>query len=253
MTIGSEMKGVYAVFLREILRYTKSKERIIGSLSMPLLFLLVFGIGLGSSVSLKGMDIGYLDFVAPGIVTMVLLFASIFSGVSIIWDRELGFMKEMLVAPVSRFSIIIGKCVGTAMTTMVQATLIYIIIVLIGGEMSILLLPVVWPVMFLVSLLFVSIGILIGSLLKNVESFQLIMNFIIQPMFFLSGALFPINQLPTWLQIVTYLDPMTYAVEVMRYLLTGVSSLPVHISVVALSLFTLSFFTLATWAFSRRE
>lgn len=251
--IKSEVKGAYAVFLREVLRYIRSKERILSSLSMPLLFLLVFGFGLGSSVNIKGLDISYLDFVAPGIVTMVLLFASIFSGVSIIWDRELGFMKEMLVAPVSRFSIVVGKCIGTATTTMVQATLIFLIIVLLGGKMSIYMLPVVWPVMFFVALLFVSIGVLIGSLLKNVESFQLIMNFVVQPMFFLSGALFPLNQLPTWLQIITYIDPMTYAVEVMRYLLAGVSSFSIYISVGALFIFTLIFFSLATWAFNRRE
>lgn len=251
--IINELKGAYAVFLREILRYVKSKERIVGSLSMPIFFLLIFGMGLGSSVALKGVNVSYLDFMAPGIVTMVLLFASVFSGVSVIWDRELGFMKEMLVAPVSRFSIVAGKCLGTAVTTMVQGTILLAIVLLMGAHVNLAMLPIVWPLMFAISLMFVSIGVTIGSMLKNIESFQVIMMFVVQPMFFLSGALFPINQMPIWLRVVTYLDPMTYGVEVMRYLMTGISSIPVVVSLALLFIFILTFFSIATWAFNRRE
>jgi ABC-2 type transport system permease protein len=253
MNLMHELSGMYAVFLRELIRYIRSKERIVGSLTFPLFFLLVFGVGLGSSVSLKGFNIDYLDFLAPGIIAMVLLFTSIFSGVSVIWDRELGFMKEMLIAPVSRFSIVMGKCIGTATSTMVQATLMFVIVILMGANIDVGMFPFALPVMFLASIMFVSIGVAVGSLLRNVEGFQVIMNFIIQPMFFLSGALFPINQLPTWLQVITYLDPMTYAVEIIRYIFTGVSTLPILMSFGALIFFVMFFFTFATWAFSRVE
>ncbi|MBD3155199.1 MAG: ABC transporter permease subunit [Candidatus Aenigmarchaeota archaeon] len=247
----SEILGIYTVWLREMIRYFRQKERIISSLTMPIFWLLIFGGSMRTSIDIGSVD--YNSFIAPGVVAMSILFTSIMSGISVIWDKELGFMKEMLVSPVSRFSIVLGKALGTATTAVIQGTMVMLISLIVGLEISFVTFISVIPLMVLISLGLVGIGISIASLMDNIEGFQLIMNFIVMPMFFLSGALFPINNLPSVLRVVTYVDPLTYGVETLRYTIIGVSNIPFGISlsvVIGFSLLTLS---VSAWLFSRRK
>ncbi|MBL7169991.1 MAG: ABC transporter permease [Candidatus Aenigmarchaeota archaeon] len=246
------MEAVYTVWLREMIRYFRAKERIVGSIAMPLFWLLIFGGSMSSSVSLiSGID--YRTFITPGILAMTLVFTSVFSGISVIWDRELGFMKEMLIAPVSRTSIMIGKALGSSTASLIQATVVLIISIIIGVKISATSFLLLIPGMILFALGMVGIGISIASVLKNMEGFHLIVNFLVMPMFFLSGALFPISNLPSWLKIITYIDPMTYAVELFRYTITGVSTFNPMLSFGVISGFTFLMIFLGGYLFSRRD
>jgi len=248
-----ETVAVYTIWLREVKRYFRAKERMVGSIVQPLFWFLIFGIGLGRSIQFTGMDINYFSFITPGIVGMSLLFVSIFSGVSVIWDREFGFLKEILVAPVSRLSIIVGKALGGATTATVQGTIILALSLVLGASIELHSVLLMFPVMILVSAGFVCLGLTIASLIDTMEGFQLIMNFVVQPMFFLSGALFPLRSLPDWLLAVTYLNPMTYSVELLRYIVTGLSSFDIMLSMGFVLVFTASMAVLASWAFNRRK
>lgn len=246
-----EFEATYAVCSRELIRYFRAKERIISTLFMPILWLLIFGSGMRSSVSLSGLD--YFSFIAPGIIAMSLMQNSIHSGMSIIWDKELGFMKEMLVAPVSRISIIFGKAMGTAITSLFQGLMVLIISVILGLDVSMGIIFLTIPLMLLISIGLVGIGISLGSILDNIESFGMIMSFLIMPMFFLSGALFPIDQLPPGIRFVTYLDPLTYGVELLRYVITGFSIIPFVVSFGVMFGFSVLMMIIAGRLFSRRN
>lgn len=248
-----EMEAVYTIWLREFKNYLRAKERIIGSLAMPLLWFLIFGMGLGSSISFTGVDVNYFSFIVPGIIAMSLLFTSLFAGVSVIWDREFGFMKEMLVAPVSRVSIVIGKALGGATTALIQSSFILIIAVAFGWDVSIISLLLFIPLILIISIGFVSLGLTIASLMQSTEGFQLIMNFIVMPMFFLSGALFPLNSLPEWLRLFTYANPMMYGVEILRFVSIGFSSFNPLISLATVVVFSSVMSLLGAYTFSKRE
>ena len=248
-----EAIAVYTIWLREVKRYFRAKERVIGSIAQPIFWFLIFGIGLGRSIQFTGLSVDYFSFITPGIVGMSLLFVSIFSGVSVIWDREFGFLKEILVAPVSRLSIVAGKALGGATTAAIQGILILMISLVLGANIPVQSVLLMIPLMVVISIGFVCLGLAIASLMDTMEGFQLIMNFVVQPMFFLSGALFPLQSLPEWLRIVTYLDPMTYCVEVLRYVTTGFSSFNITVSVVFILAFAASMSAFASWTFGRRK
>jgi len=253
-----ELEAVYTVWLREMLRYIRAKERMIGSLAMPIFWLLIFGSSIRASIEV-GID--YTSFIAPGIITMALMFNSIFSGITVIWDRELGFMKEMLVAPISRLSIVAGKALGGATTALIQGILLLILIFAIKSLSSeyfiavrtdVIVFLTMIPMMILIALGLVGLGIAIASRLDTLESFGLIMQFVIMPMFFLSGALFPINNLPSWIRVVTYLDPVTYGVESLRSILIGFSSINIVLSFSVVLIFTCSMLFIGTYLFNKR-
>lgn len=248
-----EIEAVYTIWLREVKRYFREKERVVGSIMQPLFWFLIFGIGLGRAIQFTGLQMDYFSFIVPGIVGMSLLFTSIFSGVSVIWDREFGFLKEILVAPVSRISIVVGKALGGATTAMIQGIIILVISVFLGAGSSLQSFLFLFPMMIIISIGFVSVGLIIASLMDTFEGFHLIMNFIVQPMFFLSGALFPLRSLPDWLRIVTFINPMTYGVETLRYIVTGISSFDVTISVIVVCCFTTVMLMLSAWAFGRKK
>jgi ABC-2 type transport system permease protein len=249
----SEWDAVYTIWLREVKKYFRAKERLVGSLVQPLFWFVIFGIGLGNAIQFQGLNVNYFSFVAPGIICMSLLFVSIFSGVSVIWDREFGFLKEILVAPVSRLSIVIGKALGGATTATIQGVIILILSIALGASIPLHSILILLPAMLLISFGFVSTGLLMASLMDTMEGFQLVMNFIVQPMFFLSGALFPLTSLPEWMKIITYIDPMTYSVEVLRYIASGISSFNIMVSLSVLAVFTVAISAAASWAFSRRK
>ena len=248
----SELEAVYTVWLREMIRYFRAKERIIGSLAMPIFWLLIFGSSMRTSVSL-GINLDYTSFIAPGVIAMTIMFTSMFSGISVIWDRELGFMKEMLVAPVSRISIVTGKSLGGATTALIQGILVLSLSFILGVRINMISLLIIIPIIILIALGLVGIGVAIASLLESMEGFQLIMNFIIMPMFFLSGALFPINNLPDWLKVISYIDPVTYDVELLRYVMTGFSNINVMLSFIIVLGFTCSTLLIGAYLFNKRS
>jgi ABC-2 type transport system permease protein len=233
------MDIVHTIWLRNMKRYLRSRSRIIGSLGMPLFFLLVLGFGLNSVVRIPGTGQGYMGFIVPGIISMSVLFTSVFSGIQIIWDKQFGFLKETLVAPVSRMEIMLGQTLGGATTAWIQGFIILALSLLMGLNIASVSGFVIASVfMVLIGLSFTAFGIAIASKMEDMHGFQLIMNFVIFPIFGLSGALFPIDSLPSWLRSLTLLDPLTYGVEGIRYGLAGTSQINPFIGLLVLAGFT---------------
>ncbi|TAJ45458.1 ABC transporter permease [Methanofollis fontis] len=246
------MDIVYAIWLRNVKRYLRSKSRIVGSLGMPLFFLLIMGFGLNSVVSLPGMQEGYVQFLIPGIVSMSVLFTSIFSGIQIIWDKQFGFLKETLVAPVSRIEIMIGQTLGGATTALIQGLIIMVLSLFIGLQVeSVLGFVIALLLMALIGIAFNALGIAIASKMEDMHGFQLVMNFVVFPIFGLSGALFPIESLPVWLRSLTLLDPLTYGVEGIRYGLTGTAQINPLVSFAALGGFAVVMTVIGAWLFRK--
>lgn len=233
------MDIVYTIWLRNIKRYLRSKSRIIGSLGMPLFFLLVLGFGLNSVVRIPGTGQGYMEFIIPGIISMSVMFTSVFSGIQIIWDKQFGFLKETLVAPVSRMEIMFGQTLGGATTAFIQGFIILVLSLFMGLSItSVSGFLIAFVFMVLIGLSFTAFGIAIASKMEDMHGFQLIMNFVIFPIFGLSGALFPIDSLPSWLKSLTLIDPLTYGVEGIRYGLAGTSQVNPFVGLVVLAGFT---------------
>ncbi|MFH0923003.1 MAG: ABC transporter permease, partial [Candidatus Micrarchaeota archaeon] len=244
----SEVLKVYAVWLREFKRLLNSKPRLIGSIVQPLFFLLALGFGIGSLVP----GFNYAQFILPGIMAMSILFSSTFAGVSIIWDREFGFLKEMLVAPMDRLSIVVGRVLGGATTGVIQATIIMFIGVLLGLP-HVTVLNVLLSIVFMILLAsgFVALGIFIASLLNDVEGFQLVVNFVIFPLFFLSNALFPLENLPAFIRDIALLNPMSWGAGALRDILVNNSYAMLPTAFVALLFFDVVMIFVAGRAFNK--
>ena len=210
------MSTIYILWLRQVKKYFRSRSRIIGSLGQPLLFLLAFGFGFGAIFRQAGGG-NYIQFLAPGIIMMSVLFTAVFSGIDLIWDRQFGFLKETMVAPVSRLEIMLGKTVGGATVAAFQGTIVFVLTLFVGFRPdNLIMLPVAALAVFLIAILFTSLGIAIASTLQDMQGFQLIMNFLVMPIFFLSGALFPLQGLPTIMEVITRIDPLTYGIDAVR-------------------------------------
>jgi len=215
------MNTIYILWLRQLKRYLRSRVRIVGSLAQPLLFLVALGFGFGPIYAKAGGG-NYMQFLAPGIVAMGILFTAMFTGIEVIWDRQFGFLKETLVAPVSRFNIMIGRTLGGATVAMLQGVAVFLLTLLIGFRpQSLSLLPLAFVFAFLIAILFTALGTAIASLLDDMQAFPLIMNFLIMPVFFLSGALFPLSGLPGAIEVVSKLDPLSYGIDGVRGALVG--------------------------------
>ncbi len=245
------MKKIYILWLRQIKRYLRSRSRIVGSLAQPLLFLLALGYGFGAVFKQAGQG-NYLNFLAPGIIGMSILFTAMFSGMEVIWDRQFGFLKETLVAPMSRFNIMIGRTLGGATIATMQGIIVMIISLVFGFHpiSLVFIIPAVL-IMFLVALLFTSLGTMIASLLDDMQGFQLIMNFLVMPLFFLSGALFPLQGLPKALSIVARIDPLSYGIDALRTLLIGVGHYGLGVDITVLGTITLIFLWLGSYFFKK--
>lgn len=218
------MSAIYILWLRELKRYTRSRAQIVASLGQPLLYLLALGFGLGPVFKRAGNG-SYMQFVAPGVIGMTVLFSSIFSGLGLLWDRQFGFLKETLVAPVSRIQLMIGKTLGGATVAMMQGLLVTIVCLIAGFRPAhFILIPIALGFMVMIALLFAALGMAIGSGLQDMQGFQLIMNFLVMPIFFLSGALFPLEGLPAALGYITKADPLSYGIDGMRNVLLGHSA-----------------------------
>ncbi|MBN2330408.1 MAG: ABC transporter permease [Candidatus Aenigmarchaeota archaeon] len=249
------MNAIYVIWLREMKKYVRNRSRLVGNLAMPFFFLTFLGMGF-NSMGITGLPegISYLDFLAPGIVAMSLLFSSMFAGVSILWDRQFGFLKEIMVAPVSRTSIVIGRIFAGMTSGVIQAFLILAICMLLGVRIANPL-GAVASIIFivLIAMSFVGLGISLASKIEDMHGFQLIMNFLVMPTFLLSGALFPLDKLPAWLAGITYFDPLTYGVDGLRGLIIGTSHLPVVLDFCILGCFCAAMILLARHLFNKTE
>jgi len=215
------MSVIYILWLRELKRYVRSRSQLIASLGQPLLYLIALGFGMGPVFEQAGRG-NYIQFVAPGVIAMTILFSSVFSGMGLLWDRQFGFLKETLVAPVPRIQIMIGRTLGAATVAVIQGLLVAIVCFLVGFRVvNWKLLPLAILFMGLIACLFASLGTAIGSVLQNFQGFQLIMSFVVMPIFFLSGALYPLDNLPKAFRVVTNLDPLAYGVDALRTTLIG--------------------------------
>jgi ABC-2 type transport system permease protein len=250
--MNRELEGIYALWKRELIRFFRSKSRVIGSLGMPFFFLAILGTGL-SRLPILPNNGNYLQFIAPGIIGMVLMFGSMFSGIIVIMDRQFGFLKETLIAPISRLSIVLGKAIGGATTAMIQGVIIMVIALFMGATLQLVHVFLLLGFMFLISVMFVSLGIAIASMLEDMHGFQLIMNFLIMPLFLLSGAIFPISSAPEALRIASKFDPLTYGVNGLRYLMVGYSDTSFLLSFLVILSFTVVFVLLAIFLFNRIE
>jgi ABC-2 type transport system permease protein len=245
------MNAVWILCLRQLKRYSRSRARIIGSLAQPVLFLLALGFGLGPTFRKAGGG-NYLQFLSPGVISMAILFTAIFSGIEIIWDRQFGFLKETLVAPVSRLQVVLGRAVGGALVAMIQGFVVLVICVIFGFRFaSAVQLPLALLFMFLISLLFTSIGTSIGSVLQDMQGFQLIMNFLVMPLFFLSSALFPVQGLGSALRTLVRIDPLSYGVDGLRGALSNASSFGMTTDLLVLAVLAAIMLSLGSYLFSK--
>ncbi|MCD6448676.1 MAG: ABC transporter permease [Thermoplasmata archaeon] len=234
------ISDIYAIYLREILRLWRQKVRLVTMIMMPLLWLGVIGNAFNSVMNLPTQG-DFLSFLTPGILVMTMVFTATISGITTVFDREFGFLKEMLVTPIKRESILIGKMLGGVTQAVLQGILILILAIFMGvkfsGAMSI---PGMFLTMFLVSIAFVSLGLAVASKITSMEGFQMVMNFMIQPMIFLSGAFYPTTFLPDWLKIMVKINPLTYGVDAMRYFAIGVNEFNIIADLLILLIFSIT-------------
>jgi len=247
--------AVYVLWLREMKRFSRAKSRVIGALAMPLFFLVFLGLGF-NRMAVPGMtgDRTYIRFLVPGIIGMGLLFSSTFGGLSVLWDREFGFLKEIMVAPVNRFSIVVGRVAGGTTTGLIQGVMILGISFILGFKISgpaSLFLAIL--MMILIATTFLGLGLIFASLLKDMQGFSIIMNFVIFPLFFLSGALYPLDNFPLWLKYLSFLDPLTFGVDGLRGILLGASSFAVWLDFILMVFFSGVMLFLGAYFFEKSE
>ena len=228
-SVGDDMRAVRMIWKRELIRFTRNKVRMITSLAQPIIYLFILGTGLSQLIP-GGSHIDYRTFIFPGVLGMTVLFTAIFSALSIVWDREFGFLREMLVAPVRRSALVLGKALGGATVATLQGTVMLALAGLVHVPYSPLLLLALLGEMALLAFTLTAFGTTIAARMAQVETFQVVMNFIVLPMFFLSGAVFPLNRLPRWLAILTKIDPMTYAIDPMRRAVFDHVNIPRHLA-----------------------
>jgi ABC-2 type transport system permease protein len=252
----SEIRGLYTLWLREVKRFVRDRIRVIISFVQPLLWLVVFAGGFGARLTLPGVD--YQQFLFPGIIGQTLLFTAMFMGISVIWDKEFGFMKEILVSPVSRFTIFIGKMLGDSTATLFQGIIVFAFGFILGIPFNPLTLITALPIMMLIIIGLVSVGLTIASFMGSLENFGAIQTFINLPLFFLSGALFPVSGpgTPEWLHIASTFNPLTYGIDALRTVILGSAWVPINplfINIGVVCIFDVVMIIVGTWAFSRMK
>jgi ABC-2 type transport system permease protein len=257
-----EMRAAYAIWLRELIRFVSERTRILGALGQPLIYLAIMGTGFGATFRSAAVPRGfsYLEFMYPGVLGMTVLFTAIFSAISIIWDREFGFLKEILVAPVARGSIVAGKVAGGATVATLQGVLLLILAPIVGVHLGLAQIAGIALVMLLVAAALTSFGLVIASRMATMEGFQVVMNFLVLPLWLLSGAFFPLRGLPLWMTVLTRIDPLTYAVDALRGMVYAgtplASALVVHpyrLNLAIIMLFLAVMLTAAIATFRSRE
>lgn len=254
----STINGIFAIWYREFKVFLREKSRVVSSIVNPILWLLVFGGGLGANISISGVN--YQTFIYPGILMQAILFSSIFFGVYIVWDRKIDFLKEVLVAPLSRVSIFVGKILGGTTDALIQSLILLLLGAILGKmriipglHMNFASILVSLIILIVTAASMVSIGLIIGSRMESPEGFQLVGSFLLFPMFFLSGALFPIDRLPLWLAPFTFMDPLTYSVDALRKTLLGASHFPLFFDIGIMSTFFVVIILAGVYAFEKMK
>lgn len=253
-----EFRPIYVICLREFKKFFREKSRLLGTLARPVLWLFVVGNGMNSLIRPQ-VGFSYLQFIFPGMIGMTILFSSIFSSISIVWDREFGFMKEMLVAPISRLSIVVGKAISGTLISVAQAVIIMLLIPFLGIHLTMLQFLEVVGVSVLVSFCITSLGILIAARLTSFDGFNIIMNFLVMPMLFLSGAMYPVTSMPPALRYVTHLNPLTYGIDAFKHVLLRDSTpplgpeFPITLDLAVVASVSVIMLTLAALSFRKKE
>jgi ABC-2 type transport system permease protein len=234
-TRGATLRAIYIIWYRDVIRYWRDRWRLGASFAQPILFLAIFGVGLSSSLRgvggtfashPGGPTLDYVQFMFPGIICMTILFTSIFGAMSIVWDREFGFLKEVLVAPINRSAVAIGKTLGGATQAMLQGLIILVLAPFVGVKLTLVTVVELIPLTFTLAFALSALGVAVASGLRSLQAFQVVINFLVQPLFFLSGALFPLTGLPSWMSVLTRLDPLAYGVDPIRRVVLQESGLP---------------------------
>tara|TARA_A100001037_G_C15137379_1_gene631830 strand:+ start:1124 stop:1936 length:813 start_codon:yes stop_codon:yes gene_type:complete len=262
--LSRNLRGGYTIWYRDIVRFRRDRVRTLSSLAMPVVYLFTFGSGLAPAMAeMGGGNVDFKQFMFPGVLTMTILFTSVFSAVSIVWDREFGFLKEVMVAPVSRIAVALGKVAGGTTIALLQGIIILFLAPILNISLSIDQLIVLICMMMLLALMMTSLGILIAARQKSMEGFHMLINFVLLPMFFLSGAFFPLRGVPAWMYFLSNIDPVTYGVDPLRQIslsgLVPVESLhtiairPLIVNVYMMIGFTVIFLIPAVWLFGKQK
>jgi len=256
-------RGVWVVAYRELLRFISERSRLFSSFAMPLIFLVVFGAGFGQLISFTGVD--YMQFMYPGIIAMTVLMGSIMSGVSIVWDREFGFLKEILVSPLGRSGIMLGKATGAAAVAILQATIMLVLAPILGVSINLVMVLELILVILIVSISLAGMGLLVASRMQSQQGFQVIIQLIIMPLIFLAGVFYPVNNVPVWMEVISKVNPLTYGVDAIRQIFLGSEgaatigvtvfghTMTVWQDVLVVASFGSILLILAIWSFSRQE
>ena len=250
MNIRRILKGIYALWYRDFKVFLREKSRVISSVCLPLFWYFIFGGGVGSISSVGG---NYQHFIFPGFLAMTIIFTSLFNGAYIVWDKKVDFLKEVLIAPPTRTTIFIGKMIGGMTDALLQAYILLFIGLFLHIPFTIKSVVLSMMILFILAAGLVSMGLIIGSFMESPEGYGFIASFIIYPLFLLSGALYPLDKLPKWMNILTHIDPATYAVDGLRNVILGVSSMPLYSDILAVLGFDIILILVGTWAFNRMK
>jgi ABC-2 type transport system permease protein len=257
-------RATWVVAYRELLRFISQRSRMFSSLAMPLLFLVIFGAGFNRMIGTMTPGVDFIQFMYPGIIAMTVLMNSVMSGLSVVWDREFGFLKEILVAPLGRSGIVLGKAIGGAAVAIMQGIVMLVLAPILGVSLSLLMVIKLIPILMVISVSLSGLGILVASRMRSQQGFQIIVQIIIMPLIFLSGVFFPVNNVPGWLELVSKINPLTYGVDAIRQLFLGEGTAAIGVTVLGhtmtvlqdvllvavLGIVLLSF---AVWSFSKQE
>jgi ABC-2 type transport system permease protein len=215
------LRGIWVVSYRELLRFIQERSRMFSSFAMPLLFLVIFGAGFNRIIGALTPGVDFIQFMYPGIIAMTVLMNSVMSGLSVVWDREFGFLKEILVAPLGRSGIVLGKAAGSATVAVMQGIVMLVLAPVLGVSLSPMLVLKLIPTLIVISLSLSGLGVLVASRMRSQQGFQIIVQLIIFPLIFLSGVFFPVNNVPAWMAVISKINPLTYGVDAIRQLFLG--------------------------------
>jgi ABC-2 type transport system permease protein len=258
-------RGIWVVAYRELLRFIQERSRLFSSFAMPLIFLVVFGAGFGQLIGSMTPGIDYIQFMYPGIIAMTVLMSSVMSGVSIVWDREFGFLKEILVSPLGRGGIILGKAAGGAAVAILQGVVMLVLAPILGVSIDIVMVLQLILVITIISMSLSGLGLLVASRMQSQQGFQVVIQLIIMPLIFLAGVFYPVNNVPVWMEVVSKANPLTYGVDAIRQIFLGSEgaatigvtifghTMTVFEDTLIVLAFGTVFLSLAVWSFSRQD
>jgi ABC-2 type transport system permease protein len=255
-------RSIWVIAYRELVRFVQDRPRMFSSFSMPIIFLLIFGAGFGKLIGQMMPGVDYLQFMYPGILAMTVLMTSIMSGISIVWDREFGFLKEVLVSPLSRSGVLAGKAVGAATIAIIQGAIMLVLAPIVNVPINMGTVLALLPLLLILSLALSGLGLLIGARMRSQQGFQIVMQLVIFPMMFLSGIFFPVSGVATWLEVLSKLNPVTYGIDAIRQVFLGTEVAGVTVfghtmgivdSAIVVAMVGVVFLTIAIWAFNKQE